>query len=723
MELRAQTELIAAVLALAIAVGVVLRSRKRRLHWLFVAFATNVSVWYLAKFLDDRFHSSLWSRIVALSAVMLPQPGIRFLRAFVADGPGRRSRLNTVAGVLGAVLVVAVISPYHAHPLVRGAVSLYVIGLFAAVVVEIFERSRQAESRLERARARYLVGVGTATTLVFMTDVLPYAGLDVGPAGIALVLVVLFMLSQVIERSRLIDLYELAGRLAALTALAFMLAGIYYLLVDWARGQGPYVLNAIVASLVILILFDPVRDKIEEQIARVFFRERFDLERSMAALRVKLAHELELDAIGRILLEGLESSRRVTHASMYLVDAERRGIDLFVHLGPAPASRLELATARPLLDRLTIDGSAMIEQLHREAAERRDAGEVRESVTLAEAAAVCEKLEAAVVLPIEGDQGELIGLLALRDDRMRDPFSPEEVQILREVAAQVALVIENSKQHGRIKERDRLAALGEMAAGLAHEIRNPLGSIKAAAQLLEGTVERESQEAEFLGIIIEEVGRLNRVVGSFLDYARPYRGTPTVVDVNDAVNRTVAVIRNDMPAGVTLKVETGSTLPPVRIDAEHLRQVVLNLVRNAVEAMEGQGEMTLMTQLRAGDHPMVEILVRDTGPGISAKALPKLFVPFFTTKAQGTGLGLAICQRLIASAGGRIEVRTQGGRGTTFVVTLPLAERTTAAGSTPPERENTSAPGTAPGPRERRALSADTTAGRRSRRRPVDRAR
>ncbi|MEI8256933.1 MAG: histidine kinase dimerization/phospho-acceptor domain-containing protein, partial [Deltaproteobacteria bacterium] len=588
MLFRAQTELIAAVLALAIAIGVGLRTRKRRLHWYFVAFAADVAIWYLAQFLNDRMHGAIWSRAVGFSAVMLPQAGIRFLRAFVADEPGRpRSRLNVVAGVLGGFLVVLIASPYHAHPLARGAVSLYVIGLFAAVVVEIYERSRAAESRLERARARYLVGVGIATTLVFMTDVLPYAGLEIGPAGIALVLVVLFMLSQVMERSRLIDLYELAGRLFALTALAFVLAAIYYVLVDWARGEAPYVLNAIVASLVILILFDPLRAMLEEQIARAFFRERFALEGSMTALRKKLAHALELDAIGRILLEGLESSRRVTHASMYLVDAERRGLDLFVHLGPAPASRVELAATRPLMDRLAIDGSAVTEQLQRESAERREAGDVRESVTLSEAVAVCKQLEAAVVLPIEGDQGELIGLLSLRDDRMRDPFSPEEVQILRQVAAQVALVCENSRKHGRIKERDRLAALGEMAAGLAHEIRNPLGSIKAAAQLLEGGVAAGSQEAEFLGIIVEEVGRLNRVVGSFLDYARPGRGTPDVVDVNDAVKRTAAVIRSDLPEGISLSLETAATLPAVRIDAEHLRQVVLNLVRNAFEAMEG----------------------------------------------------------------------------------------------------------------------------------------
>lgn len=166
----AQTELISAVLALAIAMGVVLRSRKRRLHYLFVAFAANVAIWYLAQFLQSRLGGPVWGRAVALAAVLLPQAGIRFLRSFVVESPGRStSRLYTSALALGVGLVIVVLSPYHAHPLARGAVSLYVVGLFAATVVELYEHGRLAPSRLERARARYLVGVGAATTLVFLS--------------------------------------------------------------------------------------------------------------------------------------------------------------------------------------------------------------------------------------------------------------------------------------------------------------------------------------------------------------------------------------------------------------------------------------------------------------------------------------------------------------------------------------------------------------------------
>src|SRR5699024_3439747 len=130
---------------------------------------------------------------------------------------------------------------------------------------------------------------------------------------------------------------------------------------------------------------------------------------------------------------------------------------------------------------------------------------------------------------------------------MRDAFSPDEVQMLRGVAAQAAIVVENSRLHARIKERDRLAALGEMAAGLAHEIRNPLGAIKGAAQMMDSATEEPAQK-ELLGIIQEEVERLNNVVGAFLDYARPYRGNPVLLDVSPVIERSAQLIRNDLPA-------------------------------------------------------------------------------------------------------------------------------------------------------------------------------
>jgi signal transduction histidine kinase len=301
---------------------------------------------------------------------------------------------------------------------------------------------------------------------------------------------------------------------------------------------------------------------------------------------------------------------------------------------------------------------------------------------------------------VRGYDDESAGLLFLTDDRVRDAFTPEEVALLDTVSAQMGVVLANSRVYSRMKERDRLAALGSMAAGLAHEVKNPLGAIKGAAQLLEdvdASAEDEPTAREFVGIIIEEVDRLDRVVGSFLDYARPHAGNPIPLDINAAVRRTVQILSSQIADGaVDIVLDLIEPLPRARIDPEKFRQVLMNLMQNAIQAMDGRGRITVSTSQRPararisihdsssttvrragiGDEERVEVSVRDTGPGISPKVLRNLFVPFFTTKVEGTGLGLAISQSIVQNAGGTIEVHSQPGTGTTFTIVLPYAEST-----------------------------------------------
>ena len=687
MDLALWTPLFSALIALAMTVKVLLRSRKRRAHWLFVMFATNVAVWYLATFLEAQRGGGLLSRFTGIMAVLLPQTALRFLREFSLESPDEPKELDRWARWLLVPMVGLVASPWFTEKIVgaviRAVILAYVVGLLVAGVAALSSRGRSSKSRQERRRARYLVGVGVLATLVTAADLVPFIvnrvvpTTNLPPIGSILVLAVLYMFSEVIERRRLLDLYELAGRFVVLTALALALAGIYYRLVDWQvlaqvqhRHEGPYFLNAIVASLVILILFDPLRDKVEAQIARFFFGERHDFETSVNGLRRQLAHALELDELGRVLMEGLEGTRRVTAASLYLVDAERIGLDRLANLGAETAARVDLASLRALIDHAHGQGIAVLEQITRDADDRRELGEAREAETLSEIVHAMEALGASVVLPLEGDGGDLLGLLMLRDDRVRDAYSVDEYPILRGLAAQVAIVVENTRLHARIKERDRLAALGEMAAGLAHEIRNPLGAIKGAAQWMESTMPAASANREFVGIIVEEVGRLDRVVSSFLDYARPYRGNPALLDVVNVVERTLQLVRNDLPPEIALAHDAGEDLPAVRMDPEHLRQVLLNLIRNAAEAMKGRGRISIRTRARGA---LVEVLVTDSGPGIDPSVRQNLFIPFSTTKTQGTGLGLAISQRLVQSAQGRIELRGSSDQGTTFSIVLPAA--------------------------------------------------
>ncbi|MCC7538027.1 MAG: two-component system sensor protein [Deltaproteobacteria bacterium] len=739
MDLRSQTSLVGAIVALAIAGSVLLRSNKRRTHWLFVLFALNVTLWYLTNFLDRIAGGPIWPRANAVAVVLLPLGALQFFRAFRATTPTAGKNMARASWVLGALMLPLALSPWQKNELVSGVIFAYVVGLIGAALWLLWTSAAGNDSRVDRARTRYLAIVGALAALSTVVDFLPRTGLDIPPVGTVLTLVFLFVLSQSLLRYRLLDLYELAGRLAVLTALAFALAGIFWILVYVAGGR--FFLHAVLAGLVVLLLFDPLRTKVEEQIAQVFFRERYDLERTAVDLRRRLAHVLEVDEMARLVVGDLERSRRITHAAVYLIDVERRGYDLVSHAGPQPVARLEAAPLRPLLERLGAGGGALTrEALEREVRERRDQGSDRDVEPLLKILETLDSMQAAVCLGIQESVGAAApgsmpnGLLCLADERLRDAYSPEEVALLQGIAVQAAIAVDNSELYQRMKQRDRLAALGEMATGLAHEIRNPLGAIKGAAQFLADPGDGHTVDAsarEFLDIIVEEVDRLNGVVGSFLEYARPPRGNPSVIELNSVVERTMRVLslERDHPE-LRVRVTLGADLPPVRIDAEQLRQVLMNLVQNATQAMEGRGELAIETRVRtdlastttttreeqARARPgasWVEVRVSDTGPGIAKTALTKLFIPFFTTKEKGTGLGLAISQRIVQGAGGNIHVRTAQGVGTVFVVRLPAADPARAsAGDTDPGVLRTSSPShaAAPAPAPAPSTRAPSTA-------------
>ena len=692
MDLRSQTSLLGAVLSLAVAATVLLRPRKRRVHWLFALFDLTVSAWYGTSFLARWSQGSqFWERLNLVFAVLLPLAAVQFFRAFLLTESRRSGQLNRVAIVLACTMIVAVFTPLHPSLFLNTLIFTYVFVLLVASLMLVYRAGRRARSRFDGARLTYLALVGTFAAVFTLADYLPYVGLDIPPVGTVLILVFLYVLSQSILRFRLLDLYELGGKLFVLTALSFTLAGILWVLV-WL-DPGNFYLHSVAAALVLLILSEPLHSWVEQRIAAILLRERLDFERLAATLRRKLASPTSLDDVVRAIVTSLGESRRVTHGAVYLLDRERAGYQLAGHVGERPAGRVDPAASRAFLERLSREGALVLENVEREREERTELGDERDARALGEVLDSMRELRTSLVAAVRGDS-EIYGFLCLRDDRLRDAYTPEEVAILRALAAQAASAVESLRLYERLRDRDRLAALGEMAAGLAHEIRNPLGSIKASAQFLAESADESSKRdpsREFLEIIVEEVDRLNRVVSSFLDYARPTASRDEPIDPTATIERTLTLVRPELGPDLEVAMELAPTLPPVRIDPERLRQVLINLVQNAAQAMDGRGKLTIRTSAdaRIGEgRGAIEIAVLDTGPGLPARVRENLFVPFVTTKDRGTGLGLAISQRIISAAGGRIEARAvDEGHGTVFVVRLPIAEETVVE-TAAPQRES-----------------------------------
>jgi len=218
---------------------------------------------------------------------------------------------------------------------------------------------------------------------------------------------------------------------------------------------------------------------------------------------------------------------------------------------------------------------------------------------------------------------------------------------------------------------DRLAAMGELTAGVAHEVRNPLGVIRASVQLLEDAKGDPSRTHEAAEVIKQEIDRLDRVIKALLDFGRPSKPTLVHTDLNEVLQDIVLFTnRFAKQSDVHIVEKLDADLPAVHGDPDQLKQVFLNLVTNAVQAMDKTGGTITIETRGAGEY--VEVSVSDNGPGIAVADLPKVFDPFFTKRAEGTGLGLTIVHRIIDEHEGHIEVESGPG-GTVFNVTLPAA--------------------------------------------------
>jgi PAS domain S-box-containing protein len=242
----------------------------------------------------------------------------------------------------------------------------------------------------------------------------------------------------------------------------------------------------------------------------------------------------------------------------------------------------------------------------------------------------------------------------------------------------------------RERLRDRLAALGEMAAGIAHELKNPLAGIEVMAGLLRRQVPESKEAQSLLADIMSEAKLANAIVVEMLEFVRPIRLQVERTDLAEVVHQSITLAESKVRRGaVSVQVDLENGLPMIEGDLNQLSQVFSNLLTNAFEALEGGGHVTIkavqsaievdpaMVGPGATATPVVVVEVIDDGPGVPAEATDKIFDPFFTTKPQGSGLGLAIVRKIVDAHDGRIDVNSVAGHGTCFRVTLPVSSTST----------------------------------------------
>lgn len=230
-------------------------------------------------------------------------------------------------------------------------------------------------------------------------------------------------------------------------------------------------------------------------------------------------------------------------------------------------------------------------------------------------------------------------------------------------------ITERKKIEEKIEEIDRLSSLGELASGLAHEIRNPLAGIKTSTQVLKGRFEDENSKKLFNNVI-SEIDRMNKLISDILNFARPHKPQFKLVEIKNIINETLILMEEHFKKNnITINKNFLEKELWIKIDPEQFKQILINLYMNAINAISNEGKLEIT--LSSNENKKIKVSIKDNGKGIAEKNIRKIFEPFYTTASTGTGLGLAVVKRLVLENKGEIRVKSEKGKGTEFIINFP----------------------------------------------------
>ena len=662
--------LFCAFIALIFAIVTATKSLKEKRYLWFSILCGMIALWNSFFFASRILHSPLFERFHALLTVLLAPCAAGFFLHFVEKIDEKHTKFQkrlTSIYVISIALALGVFLPQGDIFFFLHSVSFYATCVIGYAFYLLYENLKKANLDInEKKRQKYLILGGIVTLMMLVFDRLTEAGLPLTSFGNVFLIVYLYFVYQIITKRKVVDIEDLTAKGVLFFSLAAILTFIYAILVSWVEGPALFLFNTFVASFVILVLFEPIKSTTEKLTNNFFLKGRRQTKRYLNQVKSKLLEVSDLRDLTHEVLVGLKNAYQATQAHFFLLDQDELTFRRLQSLDQNAANLVsEILVGDDFMKYVQRKHPVPASQTYL-TQEILESSRILPKERLENVLKGFEKLNCEVAFGFMLDH-KLLGFGTFTNAKTDTPYSLSKLSNLESFGKQIAYTIRNLKVYDRIREKDRMATLGEMSAGLAHEIKNPLGAIKGAAQYLQPDPQNATQ-SEFLNIIIDEVNRLDKVVNQFLNYAKPFPQNLEEVNIVDVVKNTLQKATPDIPKQFDLTFETEAPSIMVMADAQQMSQVFLNMILNSVSSMSDRG--LLKIQIRLKDKT-VEISFEDTGEGIAPEDLKRIFVPFFTTKDSGTGLGLPISQKIVKAHQGDIYVDSQIHEGTKFTITLP----------------------------------------------------
>lgn len=684
MDALAQTSLLVSLTAFSLGFATLARNVRNKLFLRYMIACLAISAWALFFFISSVFPLNGWyGWHLSLNAWLVPA-SLLFIQSMMRIDRWLSSRLLFFGSLsLCLLMTVMVLLGLERHDLIKNIIyftpALIVVQV---LLLMVYDRDLNPVVGIRRRSLLY-----AGTLLVLLTSIMdhvPEVWIGIPIFGNLALTLFLAIVSAAITQQRLLNLGSLMARFLVMVVISFLLAGIYALIAAWAKEFALFFLNSFITSFFLLTLLEPIRSAVRYGVDQLITRRslalKAEIDSALRELALVVNPKDSLAVFERFLIKILAPRGFAFYvpSSDPKILRRERSVGTEERLVHAPA---EIPKHHPIFDALE-KPKVLLDQILEDEIERMVGREAKARMRVWREA--IHDLGGNIVFPLQKD-GRVLGIAVLDVPSPPESFGANW-SILREIeplADRVAELLEKSPVFDREREVERLATIGEMAAGLAHEIRNPLAAIKGAAQYLDPTTDKP--ESRFLKVIIEEVDRLNAVVTQFLDYAKPSAVREyKEVDLNSLIQKLVMLLSTTAPEGVDLGFQSSLLSAKIRCAPEQIHQVLLNLIQNAFKALRkwevptNRGEKRVMVLLDAFEttdlHSMVRVTIEDNGPGIPRENLERIFIPFFTTDPAGTGLGLPICKKIIQAHGGSIEVRSAVGVSTQFRIILPVKE-------------------------------------------------
>jgi len=801
------------------------RRSKVNISFAFIAFA--VAFWNTAVFnyAESRsiFDAFLWSKVAAASSIYIPMLFLFFTHFFPKEDrplkfyPGCfwfvMTTLFAALSLANLVVRDVLVRAGHFEMVPGPAFALFIV-YFVVLTAHAFlrlVRKYYSYTGVSRLQVGYIfLGFFLGTIFPVITNLLlPYFGRsELAGIGPSFTIIAVALISYAIVKHRLMSIEVVIQRSTVYGVATVLIMALYATAVIISEtffrkilGYTSLLITA-GAALLIAVLYQPLVKWFQSVTDRLFFRGRYDYQKTLREISTKIAAVIRLEELTRLIVSSFIDTMKVSEISFLLLEREKEHFRS-VALSLPRYKRIEIDTVSPIVSWLSGARDILVRdeiegEIARQAALGRE-GEVRRR-SLGEVRDEMERLGISIWVPIIS-KDELIGIIALGNKLSGDLFTTEDIGLLSTLANQTALALDNARlyaevvnmkdyseeilqsmingvltvdnkgrivtynamaeritgrkvsevlgksceelwgkkgeitkvvqsslrdrcyvnfessiaspergfvpvsfsstilrdHHGKkigalltiqdltevkeledkVRRADKLSALATMAAGMAHEIKNPLSSMKVLSQLLPKKFDDAGYRKKLQEILPREIDRIDRIVESLLGFARATAPTFEKADIHDILEDNLKYFK-DQAEAAQVRIRTGfADIPEIEVDKGQISQVFSNLILNAIQAMPGGGELKVVTMpgKRVDDAlKNVKVQVSDSGHGIPEDKLKKLFDPFFTTKYGGTGLGLTITHSIVDGHKGYIDVESRPGKGTTFIITLPVSQ-------------------------------------------------